>query len=371
MVIVRFVMRITFLLVAVVLLACPSFASAFTQSDVHIEFKSSEINRLLCKTASYADCDFILHDMSTKNDTFLRVRSEYRLRYDVLVGDDAVNILGSDADVSVQSEHASNPLVEIEDARVKPWCDMLKLSMMRLGDDGKYEVRQGSAFMISGKVGVTAAHCVYRDGAFHDVIQGASGCNPGRIGISWSTPSKIVIQREWADKAVKGASDGDLDAGHDFAVMFFDKKPQGVEGAQFSLESISIVDSLSVLVCNAGYAPKSDGVTRAWKSRLGQYISTLDLSGPGGNNFQTRLSLISGMSGGPVYRDVDSGRLTVVGINSWEMLGLSYSCRITERLQVLVAWANVKGFERISTGGGSSSTSPSTGGSAYAMLLRD
>lgn len=358
----------------VVAVIYPLGASAMTQEDVRSEFSVSELGRLFERTASYGDCDFIMHDFSAGDDVYLRVRDAYRSRYDEFVGNDSADILSEDDGLSVQSDSNGNPLVEIADTQQEPWCDMLRLSIgLSEKDMLAGNVGSGSAFMASKRVALTAAHCVYGDGNFYFSIQGVSGYDADRPGYSWRSVSKALIQREWADKAVSGASYKDMDRGHDFAVLIFDRSPSGADGGQFSIETISIADSLSYLVCNAGYARKEgDSAIRAWKSQSYVAISKVNSDGAFGNVFQTSLGCIKGMSGGPVYRNGKSEGVPVVGIHIAETaLGFSRECRITERLQVLVAWSKASGYENIKpSGSGTSGASPSTGGSAFELAMR-
>lgn len=335
-------------------------AFALTGGDVKNEFSNAELRRLFVETDNYDNCQFVMHDFRSGSDSYLVIRDEYKSRFDDLVGADSTDIFSEDAPVPY-SELEGRPLEEITNVNDEPWCDLLFLSCLK-SEDGIEFASKGSAFMVGSTVAVTAAHCVYSEGGFVWSFQGQSGYRNQGYSYPVINVSKAVLQKEWIDALKEGKHE---DYSHDFALLLFDTVPLGTskEGL-FSCESISMVDSISMAVNNAGYASK-DGVDRAWTNAENGEIPTLSMLVPGGNVFRMDLSIIAGMSGGPVFYKKGSSYVAV-GINSYEkgFFNTNYACRITERLLVLTEWAEQQGYEHISGSDESigSGTSPGTGG---------
>ncbi len=362
-------------------LPCSAFASN-SNNLARSCFSNTELSRLFEK-CSLSECEFVMHDYDSNTDSYLKVRNEYRSTYDELIGDDSVSLF-SGSGIQPDVVFDDRPLLRIDDPSDEPWCDLLYLTQYNIVAEEKLSFSYGSAFMISENIAVTAAHCVYDAGKFYDGFLAQSCYDNMNATYGIAQPSKIIVTRDWIDSAgTEATSNNNFD--QDFAILVFDEAPSGTSGiGLFSYESISVAQSLLLAINCAGYLVnyEGDGKVYAYKNMREGSISLIDYP-PLDNTFHMDLSAEHGMSGGPVYY-TDNGSYTAVGIISYEhvsqtdhddggLFDWNFACRITERLQTLIAWAEESGFNNITpsssggSGSGSGSASPNTGGSIADM----
>ena len=339
-------------------------AYAMNSSEVREEFSSSEISRLFERVDDEDDSEFVLYDYEAEETSYLKVRSAYRSRYDELVGADGVDPI---REKDPKTEIDGYNLVQVADPSSTPWCNVLYLGIWH----NDCTIGNGSAFMVADCVAISAAHVVYGDGHFYSDIGAVSGyINVG----STSQKSDVkysIVPTKYVESAGEGVIDADKNYDQDYAVLVFAQNPKGVDDCTFfDYESISVLDSWGLSINNAGYTRLTAQedfhlyTNDEWGS-----ISVWDPH-PLGNSFRMDLSLVGGMSGGPVFCRGNDGSFVAVGINSYEsyktdsngnvLFPMNFGCRITERLQVLVAWGSAYGFAHIAPEPVNPS-SPSTG----------
>lgn len=346
--------------------AAPEGALAAGSAEACAEFSGYELSRLFEEVGSVEDCEFIMRDYGTGEDVYLKVRDQYRSRYDGLVGADSVRPL-SEGGEEPGAEGNVIPGMPLEQVSFpgygtwSPWRDVLSLQVYFCDDELRSCSRYlGSAFLVSESVAVTAAHCVMDDGAFADYCLAESSVDTQWYGHSPQLASKVVVQKEWFYE------DSQLIYDHDFAILIFDEPVQGSSrSGDFSYAGMTAAESLLYSVNCAGYLLDYGGSSgvHLWKNERDGSIPALENLPVSGNDFAVNLSIVQGMSGGPVYR-VENGKCVAVGIISHvnKTAGLSYACRITERLQVLIAWADDGGYGNTGSSSGGSGLPSGPGG---------
>ena len=352
-------------------LSAPRSALALNSAEARAEFSDSELSRLFVEVEYPEQSEFVLRDVDAGESKYLAIRSVYRDRYEDLAGDDSVGILGGGLDS--RGVIGGHDLEMVADPSSAPWCNVLHLlsHYETLAKEGL-----GTAFMVSDHIAVTAAHCVYDQGSFADRLYAQSGYDSFDATSGICGADYVLIPRLWADSAGAGTDDADSNYDQDWAVLIFGSNPPGTDpNAFFSYESISVFDSFAYGVNCAGYSrvPSEGSSTHLYTNDQWGNISIWDPH-PLGNSFRVNLSTVPGMSGGPVYCQLGDGSYVAVGINSAELpVGdsyVNYACRITERLQVIVAWAEEYGYVNTEDSSGSGGQggggvhSPAAGGEA-------
>lgn len=345
----------TFIVFSASLLS-PRAALAFGIVDVESSFEDEEIERLFVEVDGSNDCEYLMctYENNSKTVKRLRVRDEYRERYDSLVND-SVSILSDSTADSSDTIFDDRPLEQISPTSSFPWRDLLMLQVFSA--QGSFN---GSAFLVGKQIAVTAAHCLTENGDFSDSIYAYSDYQNSGLSNRIGVAKIAIVPVEWAE----GDASGDEERfEYDFGIVVFqDPIPGTSQSGDFLHESIPVADSLGMRVNCAGWL-KDYGETSgfyAWHNERDGGISLIDNLG---NAFHVDLSCTHGMSGGPVYYQAGH-RYIVVGIISHEHTALdqwNYAMRITESCEFLIAWANAGGCGHISPTDG---ISPFTGPSA-------
>lgn len=345
---------VVFIFVLFLLITPPAWGK--NSQVVNSTFSESGLSSLFQST-DFSHAEFVMYDCSTSTQKYLKVRSSYESRYKSVVGNDGVSILGESGEPRLPLD--GHELVEVDDPSASLFCNVLRVDMCFDGEE-----YCGSSFMVSDCLAATAAHCIYDFGGFADstpFVRSAKN-NKGMYQAS-SKVKYAIVPIEWAESS---------DCEQDYALLVLKRNPVGTDASSyFSYESITVLQSLGLKINDLGFtALDGDSYVKMYTNASAGWISTQDPK-PLGNAFRIELSSNYGMSGGPIYAVV-KGEPLVIGMvshnNGDASSPMNFACRVTERLQVIIAWAQAKGYKNTSAGT-SGSTSPSTGGSAYEFLL--
>lgn len=345
------------------LLALPGVSYAVDE----VELTDDQIARMLVTTSSFDDCDFVMRDYSANKTTYLKYRDEYRA---LLAVGEPDGLVPNEDEPEPLTELEQNPLEQVAYPRANPWCNVLWLQAGMLASTKE---NNGTAFMVSDKIALTAAHCLFRAGALLDYVEVQSGVVSSATDNGWAHVVKAVVPKEGYGRS---DNEGDItDSSYDWALLVLDRSPAGTSASgYFSCETLFPLQHFDLALCNAGYSQTKVAIGGSadpskpvlWKSE--NSVGVMAGYPIGSNNagtFQIRLSMIAGMSGGPIYQ-YQLGKYIAVGINAFENknpLYGNYGCAISDTVLHIIEWAQANGYNHIAPGWDvdDKPSSPSTG----------